>query len=349
MAPQDIACVIHVHSTFSDGTATVPEIAEAARHANADAVLLTDHDTLAARRAGCEGWHDGVLVLVGTEVSPRGGHLLAFGIEREIDHAGRSEAELADAIAAAGGLSFPAHPFSAGSRMSRTIGRPHPWRSLEGSAVTGLELWNVGTEGAERCRTPAELVRFLRRPEDAVVAPPATNLAAWDALCRGRRLVAIGGLDAHQTGVRLSGRVLAFAPNERAFATLRTRLILDRALTGDVDSDAAAVYRALGAGRAYLAVEHEVPARGFRFWATSPSGRTATFGDEVPAGEWNLSVALPGRAELRLLRDGAEATRVEGSELERRVEEPGVYRVEAWRDGRAWILSNPIYLRRDPR
>jgi hypothetical protein len=195
----DIGCVVHVHSTFSDGTASVPEIAGAAGDAGADVVLLTDHDTLAARRAGHEGRHGDVLVLVGLEISPRAGHLLAFGVGAEISHAGASEDALVEAVHRAGGLSFPAHPFSGGSRMSRRIGRPHPWRSVAGTEATG-EVWNVGIEGAERCRTPAELVRFLRRPEAAVRAPPRANLAAWDAICRRRRCVAIGGLDAHQTG-----------------------------------------------------------------------------------------------------------------------------------------------------
>jgi PHP domain len=72
--PHDLAAVVHVRSTYSDGTASVPEIIEAAADAEADAVLLTDHDTLQAREDGYEGWHHGVLVLVGIESD----HLLAF-------------------------------------------------------------------------------------------------------------------------------------------------------------------------------------------------------------------------------------------------------------------------------
>src|SRR5687768_14019662 len=68
---QDLACVVHLHSGYSDGTGTVPEIARAARRARADVVLLTDHDTLEAKRRGEEGWYGEVLVLVGEEVSPR--------------------------------------------------------------------------------------------------------------------------------------------------------------------------------------------------------------------------------------------------------------------------------------
>ena len=83
----DLACVVHLHSTYSDGTGTVKEIARAARRAKADVVQLTDHDTLAAKRNGEEGFYGDVLMLVGEEVSPRGrNHYLAFGIDTEIDH-----------------------------------------------------------------------------------------------------------------------------------------------------------------------------------------------------------------------------------------------------------------------
>ena len=51
----DLACVVHLHSLYSDGTGTVPEIARAARASGVDVVLLTDHDTLEARRRGEEG------------------------------------------------------------------------------------------------------------------------------------------------------------------------------------------------------------------------------------------------------------------------------------------------------
>ena len=84
-ALHDLTCVVHVHSTHSDGTGTVAEIAAAAVRNSVDVVLLTDHDTLAARRAGEEGWHGDVLVLVGEEVTPKDrDHFLAFGLDREV-------------------------------------------------------------------------------------------------------------------------------------------------------------------------------------------------------------------------------------------------------------------------
>ena len=50
----------------------MPEIARAAARAKADVVLLTDHDTLEAKRRGEEGWYGDVLLLAGEEVSPLG-------------------------------------------------------------------------------------------------------------------------------------------------------------------------------------------------------------------------------------------------------------------------------------
>src|SRR4051794_1550695 len=168
----DLSCVLHVHSTYSDGTATVDEILAAARQAGAGCVLLTDHDTLQARRDGWEGWHDGVLLIVGHEISPRGGHLLAFGLDEEVAHRGRSEAAACAEVARRGGLAIAAHPFSAGSRMSRKIGRPHPWPALEAPCLTGVEVWSLTTDLAEGWRSPLEAVRSLRDPEPALDGPP---------------------------------------------------------------------------------------------------------------------------------------------------------------------------------
>src|SRR3954468_3773157 len=92
---QDLTCVVHLHSTHSDGTGTVEEIAAAGRADGLDVILLTDHATL---RAQC-AWHWTVLVLVGEEVSPKDqNHYLAFGIDRVIDHIGLSPAQVAAAV-----------------------------------------------------------------------------------------------------------------------------------------------------------------------------------------------------------------------------------------------------------
>ncbi|HEX6460782.1 MAG TPA: CehA/McbA family metallohydrolase [Thermoleophilaceae bacterium] len=346
--PHDLAAAVHVHSTYSDGTATVEEIVEAAADAEADAVIVTDHDTMQAKGDGHEGWHNGVLLLVGLEISPKGGHFLAFGLDRAIEHAGRSEREICEAVKAAGGLGFPAHPFSEGSRISRTIAPPHPWSELDGCSVTGIELWSLVTEAAERCRTPRELARFIRRPDRVVDHPPERNMREWDRLCRKRRVVGIGGLDAHQSGLRLpGGHVLSPMPHSRFFRMLRTHVLCDARPNGELAHDRSLVLEALREGRCFLGRDSLASTRGFRFYATGTDD-AVWMGDERPAGEWTLHVRVPQPAAVVVMRDGQPLHEADNS-FDLDVAEPGVYRAEARLtvDGRprTWIVSNPIYLR----
>jgi PHP domain len=348
----ELSCVVHVHSTYSDGTASVPELLEAAREAGVDAVLLTDHDTLAARRDGWEGHHDGVFLMVGLEVSPKQGHYLAFGVDEVIPHRGLSAAEIASAVRAAGGTGFAAHPFSRGGHMlipslARRIVLPHGWPALEeDGGLDGLELWSVLTDAAEAWRTPAEVVRWLREPEAAVAGgPPAHHLAVWDALSARRRVPAIGGLDDHQRGIRLRGRVRSPVPPSRTFNLLRTHLLCERGLDGDVGRDRQTILAALRSGSAWLTCPSVAPARGARMWAERADGSTMGIGAEGPAGSSVLRLRLPQAADVTVRRDGAAIHTAQSAELDLEIADPGGYRVEARIDGRLWLLSNPIHLR----
>ena len=348
----DVSCVLHVHSTYSDGTATVSELLAVARMVGADALLLTDHDSLQARRDGWEGMHDGVLLLVGIEISSKQGHYLAFGVTHEIPHAHRSALEIADAVRAAGGIGFAAHPFSSGGHMllapmARRIAPPHGWRALDDvRGFDGLELWSLTTDAAEGWRTPVEGVRWLRDPEPQVAkGPPADHLRRWDELSAHRRVPAFGGLDGHQPGIRFRGRVHSPLSHARTFDLLRTHLVCDRPLTGELPSDRATLLRALAAGSAWLTCPFVAPAHGSRLWAERADGQIIQLGGEAPAGQTQLRIRLPRTAEIIVIRDGARIHQSHGATVDLGLELPGVYRVEAWINRRLWLLSNPIHLR----
>jgi hypothetical protein len=348
----DVSCVVHVHSTYSDGTATVAELVDAAAAAGADALLLTDHDSLQARRDGWQGWHDGVFVLVGAEVSPKQGHYLAFGVDREIPHAGRSALQIAEAVRHAGGVGFAAHPFSRGGNMilpalARRIVLPHGWPALDDPrGCDGVELWSLTTDAAEAWRTPADAVRWLRDPETAIAAgPPAHHLRRWDALSAHRRLPAIGGLDGHAPGIRVRGRVRSPLSHRCTFDLLRTHLLCERPLSGEPVADARTLLAALAAGAAWLTCPCVASAAGARLWAEGPDGSVVHMGAEAPAGRSVLRVRLPREADIRVVRDGAPVREARGAALDVDVGEPGRYRVEGRINGRVWLLSNPVYLR----
>jgi hypothetical protein len=351
-AETDLVCAIHAHSTYSDGTGTVAQIAAQAARAGVDAVLLTDHDSLAAKHRGEERWWGGTLVCVGEEVSPRrANHYLAFGIDEEIDHAGLDGQGIIDAVAAAGGFGFLAHPFSKGSERFKRGGPGMPWKEIDSLAgYTGIELWSFATDGGEALRSVREAARFIATPTAVVEGPPGANVAGWDRLlAAGRPIVALGGVDAHQFGWRVGGRVpLRLMSYRRSFSQLRTHVLLDQRLSGEnAAADRNAIYAALRAGRCYLAMDSLAPARGFRFEADG-----ARMGEEVELADGgSIRVHLPRpAARIRLLRDGeVVGERLAADRLEAAAEQRGVHRVEATLAHRGrercWVISNPIYLR----
>lgn len=324
-----ILCVAHVHSTHSDGSATVPELRAAARAAGARVVLLTDHDTLGARDAGEDGWGGDVLVVVGHEVSPRGGHLLVFGTDEVVAHAGRDDRDILDAVAAAGGFGYAAHPFSLGSAVSTRVGRPHAWDTFDHPALSGIEVWSLTTDVSEGWRTPRQALRDLRDPlGTALAGPPERHLREWDAhTAAGQVLAGLGGQDAHARGVRIRGRVRSIMPHDRWMGLVQTLLELDAPLTGDDEADRAAVLAALRAGRTSIVVP--------------PLGdpRDARIGFD---GE-RVTVDAPARTVARIVsRDGAEEHPAPCA-----VPAPPGSRVELLRPsprgGQArWVLSSPL-------
>lgn len=352
-ATVDRRCIIHLHSTYSDGTATVPELIDSALATDTDVVLLTDHDTLGAKHDGWEGYYgEGRLLFgVGVEVTAASGHYLAFGIDELIPHEGIPIAEIPRLVKQAGGVGFAAHPFSEGARITpkrSKRGNAHGWRAMEDPGLGGIELWSLTTDAAEAWANPRQAIRYLRSPEQFLDGPPRHHLEGWDRLCASRRVAAIGGLDAHQNGFRIRGRVVSPMGNARYFRQLSTYALCRRPPTGDASTDLGDVYEALAQGRCFLAVDDFAAGRGFRFWGVGGGGR-AEMGEEHPAGEWTLRAELPEQARVVVRRDGQPVADLRAAELELAVTEPGAYRLEAslYRRGRErpWIYSNPIYLR----
>jgi predicted metal-dependent phosphoesterase TrpH len=103
---------LHIHSLASDGTSPVEEILAAAVTAGLDVVAITDHERIDAAVAAQAMATDRGLpleVVVGEEVTTRGGHLLALFVDRRIAPY-RSLRSTIKAVHDAGGLAIPAHP-----------------------------------------------------------------------------------------------------------------------------------------------------------------------------------------------------------------------------------------------
>lgn len=66
----------HVHSTYSDGELTPPQLAAAARAAGLDFLATTDHNTVDTHDAWSSEDGADLLVILGEEVTTRAGHWL---------------------------------------------------------------------------------------------------------------------------------------------------------------------------------------------------------------------------------------------------------------------------------
>lgn len=347
----EVSGVIHCHTDYSDGTHSYGEVCQAAHRAGLDYLLLTDHDNMDARRDHGERYWGRTLVLVGVEITPRWNHYLAYGIS-DFPSFHLPPQEYVRAVAERGGIGFCAHPFECGSRVLRM--NEYCWKAWEVEGYTGLEIWNYFSSWVSGCTSWRRTIRGALLADWQHVAgdPDPRTLARWDELGRRRRVVGIGGVDAHGARWRLIGPLaITLHPYTRAFRTVRTHLLLAEPFNGDVDHDRAQLVAALQSGRAYVANWERGDPAGFRFVGWS-GGRCLEMGDEAPhpgpAGAVHFSVAVRREKPygvIRLLKDGQVLAETADTDLQAADAGPGVYRVEVCRRGRGWIYSNPIYLR----
>jgi hypothetical protein len=348
---KDYAGVIHLHSAYSfDGRTPVTAILDAARQSGIDILLLTDHSTLRAREDGFEGWHDGLLLVVGEEIAPRFNHYLAFGLSEAVACAERepdlSPQAYMDRVQAGGGMGFIAHPDHTGTAMFHV--KHYPWTDWSVTSYTGMGIWDFMTDwqGCLSGRIRAILsyafpALFLRGPS------PAT-LERWDRLTQERRVVGIGELDNHDSPRRFWGISIPVFPFSRVFGLIRTHILFEEPLSGDNRADINAILTALRNGRVFVSLDHFRSASGFSLTLTE-GGRKATMGDKfILQRSAELRALFPHRARIRLIRNGKLFRQETATELCATLCEPGVYRIEAdlkaFGRYRPWIFSNPLYV-----
>ena len=99
---------LHVHSSYSnDGQSTVEEIMGSAKKKGLGCIAICDHNVFKAYEAASK--YD-IIVIPAEEVSSAEGHILAYGIDREIER-GKEVLETIDLIHDAGGIAVAAHPY----------------------------------------------------------------------------------------------------------------------------------------------------------------------------------------------------------------------------------------------
>lgn len=192
---------------------------------------------------------------------------------------------------------------------------------------------------------------YAFNPETVAHGPFDQVLQKWDELLEnGRKVVAIGGSDAHALIGRLGPLRRVLFPYEFHFRAVNTHIFTDEPLSEDEALARLQVLGALRKGHAFVGYDLPASTRGFRFSAQGLR-KSVWMGDEIKTESGvTLQIRLPQRTSMRLLKDGEVIKSWQRSDRGTHITtQPGVYRVEAdiyYRGKRrGWIYSNPIYLR----
>jgi len=345
---------LHMHTTYSDGSGTHADLGRAALKTGVDVLLVTDHNVLVQgvdsyyqdgkKRAlliACEEIHD-------QDRDPQKNHLLVFGADQELATFADSPQALISAAQRLGGLSFLAHPVD--PAMPAFGETDISWVDWDATGYTGLELWNGFSELKTVAKGKWGAVAYAFFPETIPHGPLVKTMQIWDdLLAKGRRVVAIGGTDAHAQHKVMGPVHQTIFPYEYHFSTINTHTLTPTALTGELAQDRKMVFEALAAGHCFIGYDLPAPTRGFNF---SAQGRdiSGIMGDEISVqGTVTLQAKLPSRAEIKLIKDGKCLKSLLGDTITHIPDEPGAYRIEAYKHflgkRRGWIFSNPIYIR----
>ena len=332
---------IHIHTTYSDGTSTIKQIARAAKKAGLEWIIITDHNNLTGLKE--EGWYDGVAVIVGEEISPKAGdHYLAFDIKQTISENSHPQ-DYINEVNRQGGFGFIAHPDESTHRKHHLP--PLIWTDWEIKGFQGLEIWNYLSDWGDQYNPKHALYDYLFR-NHSLKGPTTKVLNWWDKLNNENKEIfpAIGSLDAHALKYTYKKIfILKIFSYKDCFKTLTNYVYLEEKLSPSFDKAKKQIYDAVRLGNNLIIN---------RVWSKKSDEisfyiennlKKAFSGDKIAFNEENiLTVKLPKIGNIRILYNGKIIRDVNTYEFQMSDLKLGKYRLEVRYKNRPWIFSNPI-------
>jgi len=336
ISPLEVEGAYHMHTTFSDGTKSLDEIAKLASLASLDFIILTDHGSPNIESYSSQDWKEGVLVLAGSELSVSRGHLVGLDFKLPSHNFSQNAEQAVYEIAKSGGFSIIAHPYS------KTI-----WSWGEFVGYSGIEIINADTMlRKDLFLSLPFLPALLIKSEYAllkILDSPYRNLRKWDEMSKLYPVYGYFSLDSHRLYRSL-------------FGYLHLHVLLKIPLSEDFKTASKQVYEALRKGRFYNSIHAAAHAHGFRFWGEKdkkmiPMGSTILFDSPVTL---HIKAPFPFAREIHLIHNGNSIFSSAEKSASYEATQPGTYRVEVYLMASSplgkkipWIVSNPIFLRED--
>jgi hypothetical protein len=302
--------------------------------------MFTDHMSLRPYHRGLEGRYGDTLVLIGYEIqdSQNQNHYLVFGLE-EILPGELSAYEYVRKVKEENGLGIIAHP----DEIRETLPQypSYPWTAWETEDFDGLEIWNQMSEWMEKL-TRFNQLKMVLSPRRVLDSPTKRILKRWDELNKKRKVVGIGGVDAHAHPYKIGPFRITIFPYKVQFKSIRTHILLDEPLSSDFKKAKAQIFSALRNCNVFASNYRWGDAKGFAFYAQGEN-QAAKIGEEICYDEKViLTIETPQKSQIRLLCNGILVAETKGTGLDYTPEVKGNYRVEVFRRKRGWIFSNHI-------
>ena len=233
---------LHVHSKYSGDTDAEPEeLVLRAVSRGLHGIAFTEHYSYEASEPVerlREKYEDAIMILRGVELSTAEGHCLIFGANTDRLSISHDPVEtIVQAVNNAGGVVIPSHPFRRGSGVGEALFRMQGLCAIEGCNGANLHAFNT----------------------KAIEAARELNLPFT------------GGSDAHALHMHMGPFHRVIFPYEYLFRCVNTHLLLDEALTGDVEYDKYLIYSALEQGHSWVGYDLLGSTKGFTFTARSAS------------------------------------------------------------------------------
>lgn len=331
---------IHIHTTDSDGTKTLEEVAEIASATGLDFILVTDHMTLKSKKEGKEGYYKNTLVLIGYEHNDQEdcNHYLLFNTEDVLPPEMSPQEYVAEGRKQ-GGLGIIAHPDEIRPRLGKYPS--YPWLAWDAEGFDGLEIWNQMSEWMENLK-PYNKLKMVFSPRKFMRSPTDRILQKWDDLNQKRKVAGLGAIDVHGYPYKAGPIRITIFPYKVQFRSLRTHILLPEPLSRDLNRAKRQIYDAIRDCRLFVSNYRWGDATGFEFSGHYRNEMVISGGRLEPSPDTVLTVKLPERGGIRVVVNGRTVSMTNGKALEHKATEQGLYRVEIYKGERGWIFSNHI-------
>lgn len=334
---------IHIHTTHSDGTGSVEEVALAAKQAGLSWIVITDHNNMDAQ----EGFYDDVCVIVGSEISPDdANHYIALDIKTPISCEIHPRQYIQE-VKNQGGFGFIAHPDESVERKNS-----YPalrWTDWGVRDFGGIEIWNYMSDWVDfyNADEPLEALKALLFRNNVLSGPTSQTMLWWDKLNNETPEIipAIGGVDVHALEFKKSFLTLNIFPYKTTFDTVTNFLHFDKALPNDFQGRKKAILNALKKGENMIMNRIWAKKTKYPVFCVENTSLKTFSGGAIELDEYTkLMVKLPQKADLRLFYDGQLVWNAHTDNLEFDKLDRGKYRVEAYFQNKPWVFSNPILI-----